>query len=294
MNSLLRPLVTLFLSLALGSALTAQESADLFAYDRARPLDLQEVGVRTEAGAVVRDVTFAGARGRVKAYLVTPTAPAPGATLAAILFVHWFGEPQTTNRTQFLAEAVALASRGVVSLLVDCMWSEQRAWWGHIGKGDDRADGIAQVVSLRRAMDLLLSQPGVDAGRFALVGHDFGAMYGSVAGAADGRPKAYVLMAPTLRLTDWFLFVAKPADVEAYKAGLAPLDAIDAVGRLNAPVFFQFAAQDQYVPPPRPTQFYDAAKPRKVMATYDTNHDLHLPQVAVDRVAWLAQELGLK
>ena len=291
--SLARSLLLAAFAFALPALHAAESDADLFAYDRGRPLNLQQVGSETRDGALVRDITFEGATGPVKAFLVSPATPA-GDSHAAILFVHWFGEPKTTNRTQFLGDAIELARRGVVSLLVDTMWAEQRRWWSNVGKGDDRADGINQVITLRRAMDLLLAQPGVDAARFALVGHDFGAMFGSVAGAVDGRPKAYVLMAPTPRLADWYLFVAKPADVEAYKRGLEPLDAINAVGRLNAPVFFQFATNDQYVPMPRPTEFYDAAKPRKFMASYDTNHDLHPPEIAADRIAWLVNELKLK
>jgi hypothetical protein len=30
------------------------------------------------------------------------------------------------------------------------------------------------------------------------------------------------------------------------------------------------------------------------MATYNAGHDLHTPEVAADRVAWLERELGLK
>jgi pimeloyl-ACP methyl ester carboxylesterase len=128
----------------------------------------------------------------------------------------------------------------------------------------------------------------------ALVAHDFGAMFGAVMGAADGRPKAYVFLAPTPRLSDWYLFNVKPASVDDYKQELAPLDPINAVPKLTAPVFYQFAAKDKYVPLPRPAEFYDATKPRKQMATYDCEHEMLLPEIGADRVAWLVKELQLK
>jgi dienelactone hydrolase len=276
----------------LSSVSAAEPEANLFAYDSAAPLNVQETGRETRGAAVVRDLTFTAAGQPVKAYLVTPAAGS--GPHAAILYVHWFGNPVTTNRTQFLEEAVALAGRGVVSLLVDAMWS-RGGWWKERKPETDFAGGVQQVVELRRALDLLLAQPGVDPRRTALVAHDFGAMFGAVMGAADGRPKAYVFLAPTPRLSDWYLFNVKPASMDDYKRQLAPLDPIGAVAKLApAPVFYQFATKDEYVPAPRPAEFYEATAPRKLMGTYEAGHDLLPPEVAADRVAWLARELGLK
>ena len=265
--------------------------AELFNYDMTAPFNIIEVGQVPHGGATVRDITFVGVKDPIKAYLVSPVTPGPH---AAILYVHWFGDPETTNRTQFLNEAVALANRGVVSLLVDAMWSN-RQWWRERKPETDLAGGVQQVIELRRALDLLLSQPEVDAKRVALVAHDFGAMFGSVMGAADHRPKTYVLMAPTPRLSDWYLFNVKPASLDDYKKELAPLDPVNAVPHLApATVFYQFAAKDKYVPLPRPAEFYDATAPRKQMATYDCEHEMLLPEIAADRVSWLERELGLK
>jgi dienelactone hydrolase len=282
---------SLFLTLALTVATVSAAEPGLFDYDQSAPLDLKEIGVETRGGAQVRDITFIGAKDPIKAYLVAPTKPGP---YAAILYVHWFGDPETTNRTEFLKEAVALADRGVMSLLVDTMWSH-RGWWKGRKPETDFAGGVQQVIELRRALDLLLAQPGVDPARLAMVAHDFGAMFGAVAGAADGRPKAYVFLAPTPRLADWYLYNVKPANPDTYKQQLAALDPVNAVGRLApAPVFYQFATKDEHVPAPRPQEFYDATKARKLLGTYEAGHDLTPPEVAADRVAWLAKELGLK
>jgi hypothetical protein len=50
------------------------------------------------------------------------------ASMPAALWVHWLGEPATTNHTEFLADARSLAARGAVSLLVDMPWS-QKDWF---------------------------------------------------------------------------------------------------------------------------------------------------------------------
>lgn len=284
------PSALLSVVLAAGVPAFAADS-DLFHYDKTAPLNMQAVGVEQRGDVTVRDLTFVGVKDPIKAYLVVPVTPGPH---AAILYVHWFGAPETTNRTEFLNEAVALAERGVVSLLVDAMWS-QKGWWRGRKPETDLAGGVAQVIELRRALDLLLAQPGVEPARVAMVAHDFGAMFGAVMGAADGRPKAYVFLAPTPRLSDWYLYNVKPANVDDYKKQLAPLDPINAVAKLApAPVFYQFASKDKHVPPPRPAEFYGATAPRKQMATYDCEHEMLLPEIGADRVAWLAKELQLK
>jgi cephalosporin-C deacetylase-like acetyl esterase len=265
-------------------------ASGIFDYDRAAPLDLREIRRETRGEALVRDVTFDGGGRPVKAYLVGP-ASATGSS-AGILYVHWLGEPSTTNRSEFLNEALALAGHGVVSLLVDAMWAEP-GWYEQRIPEEDYDRSVGQVIALRRALDALLAQPGVDPARLAYVGHDFGAMYGAVMGAVDQRPKTYVLMAGAPHFIDWSLFARKPQDPAAYRAQLAPLDPVAHVARLApAPVFFQFAATDEYVSALAAAEFYAAAAPRKQAVTYRAGHDLHTAEVTTDRIAWLLRELN--
>jgi len=46
-------------------------------------------------------------------------------------FVHWLGDPKTTNLTEFSQDALALAHQGCVSLLIDAMWSQPN-WYERI------------------------------------------------------------------------------------------------------------------------------------------------------------------
>ncbi len=273
-------------------AMANEPTATIFNCDHSAPLNVKEIGCETRRAALIRDLTFTPTDQPVKAYLVSPASGT--GPYAAILYVHWLGEPATTNRTEFLDEAVTLAGRGVVSLLIDTMWAEPQ-WYKNRIPEEDHAHAIKQVIEIRRAMDLLVNQPNLDLKRVAFVGHDFGAMYGMIASANDRRAKTYVFMAGTPHFIDWFLFANQPKDLAAYRAQLAPLDPVNFVSHLApASVFFQFANQDQYVSATQAAEFYAAAGPRKQMATYKAGHDLHTAEVAADRVAWLSRELELK
>jgi dienelactone hydrolase len=285
--------------LALGSFVLAPafgEPTSRFEYDHSASLDVRELSVETRGEAILRDVTFRGVDLPVKAYVVTPvdavTAAKSKRPNAGLLYVHWLGEPATTNRTEFLNEALALAGQGVVSVLVDAMWSQPK-WYENRTPEDDYANSVRQVIELRRAMDLLLAQPTVDPERIGFVGHDFGAMYGAVMGGVDQRARTYVLMAGTPHFIDWMLFARKPKDLPSYRTQLAPLDPVKFVSSLApAPVFFQFAGTDEYVSATAAAEFFGAASPRKQMVTYKAGHDLHTAEVATDRIAWLMRELA--
>jgi predicted esterase len=222
--------------------------------------------------------------------------PAGAGPHPAILFVYWY-EPEShdSNRTQFHQEALDLARRGAVSLLVETMWSD-RDWFLKRTQADDYTSSLRQVVELRQAMDLLLAQPGVDAERFAYVGHDFGAMYGVLMGQADPRPTCYVLMAGTPRFPDWYLYYPKleGAAREAFKAEISPLDPIGHVAALaTTPLLFQFGNHDPHVPVERGQSFFDAAGEPKQICWYDAGHGL-CEQATSERISWLAAQLRLR
>ncbi|KPV46895.1 hypothetical protein SE17_42930, partial [Kouleothrix aurantiaca] len=185
------------------------------------------------------------------AEIIRPAAPG---SYAAALFVHWY-EPEAhySNRTQFVEQAKELARRGVISLLVETMWSD-RDWFYKRTQADDIANSMQQLAELRQALDLLLAEPGVDPRRVAYIGHDFGAMYGVLLGAADPRPSCYVLMAGTPRFPDWYLYYPRLPEAEraAFRASFAPHDPIAQIGRLApAPLLFQFGTSDPHVPAER-------------------------------------------
>src|SRR5262245_59950733 len=265
-----------------------------FAYPANAPFDVKEVGNEKREGAMVHDIVFVanpGGPAAQKAYLVVPEGKGP---FAGILWVHWLGDPATTNRTQYRGEAVALAGKGAVSLLVDAMWSAPE-WYGKRVPEQDYENSIRQVVALRRAMDLLASRPDVDKTRVGYVGHDYGGMYGMLAAGADRRAKAYVYIAVASSLNDWAFFARQPRSKTEYIRQNAPLELTDSLRRVkNATTLFQFATRDDYVCRADTAVLMGATADPKERRFYEADHAMTVPKAAEDRQAWLVKELGLK
>lgn len=279
-----------------------------FDYQRDLPLDLHENAVEQRDGVTVKDISYASparAGDRIAAYLVTPPAEVKPPH-AGILFAHWLEpEAQNSNRTQFLDEAVTLARDGVISVLPDCFWSttpakaagvRQFGWKTDVEH--DTALSIRQVMDLRRSLDVLLAQPGIDPARIGYIGHDFGAMYGSLVAAVDRRVKAYVLMAGTYSFADWFVFGSDFSleQQQKYIQAMQPLAPTNFISQAApAALFFQFAHSDYFVPERAAQTFYDAASQPKEIGWYDATHNMQdmKNETQRDRVAWTRKQLGL-
>jgi len=214
---------------------------------------------------------------------------------AAILYAHWY-EPQSpdSDRSQFEEEAKEMA-RGAVCLLVETLWSD-RDFFIKRTQEDDLQNSVEEVVNIRRAIDLLLSQPNIDSKRFAYVGHDFGGMYGVLAGSLDGRPSHYVVMAATPRFADWYLYGPK-LEGEAREAFIRQMSGIDPIAHAPklapAPIFFQFGTDDFHIPKERAEEFFQAAREPKKMKWYGAGHGLN-EDATRDRKVWLKEKLGLQ
>jgi dienelactone hydrolase len=216
-------------------------------------------------------------------------------TQAAILYVHWY-DPRSPNshRGQFETEAAEMAHSGAVCLLIETLWSD-RDFFLKRTQEDDLQNSIEEVVNLRRWMDLLLSQPNVDAKRLAYVGHDFGGMYGVLAGSLDQRPGHYVVMAATPRFPDWYLYGPR-LEGEAREAFIRQMSELDPIAHIPnlapADVFFQFGTDDFHVPREHAEEFFAAAKDPKKLKWYEAGHGLN-EDATYDRKAWLKEKLGL-
>jgi dienelactone hydrolase len=266
----------------------------LFEYDVNAPLDIKVEETERRGTTTVQDISFAspGSNKRIGAYLVRPDGDGP---FAGALFVHWYDpSADNSNRTQFLDEAVLLAERGVVSLLVETFWSDLE-WFGKRDRADDYPVSVGQVIDLRRGLDVIIAQPGVDPERITLVGHDFGGMFGAMLAGCDGRPGSYAIMAATPMFTDWYLLgppMPEPARTE-YVEQLAPLDPIRYVGQPGKAEFlFQFGTRDPYVPEEKALDFYNACGATKRIEWYDADHDIDVPKAHQDRIEWVLGQLG--
>ncbi len=282
-----------------GSAQEAlpEEVIAMFEYDASAPLAIEEVSSEQRGSVTVKDIAYPSpVTGKpIKAYLVLPAGEGkfPG-----VLYVHWY-EPEnpTSNRTEFLDEAVNMAEQdGIVALLPETMWSE---WtWYQQGRTleSDYDDASRQVIELRRGLDVLLAQVQVDSERVAYVGHDFGAMYGTLMGAVDQRPDAYVLIAGASNFNQWMLFGVPEdrAGLADYKAKMDELAPTRFISQVNAPVLFQFGTEDFYTPQADYEDYFAAALDPKTLKTYKTEHAMILDEIREDRLAFLREHLKLQ
>jgi dienelactone hydrolase len=261
-----------------------------FAFANVQPT-VTELSSDANGGVTVTDLTFtADGIQPTEAYLVAPESGPPG---PAIIWFHWveYGNP-TSNRTEFLQEARGLAARGAVSLLVQgrLPWLEPPVSITH-----DVSAIEQEVRMLWNGLLLLDVRPEVDNTRLAVVGHDFGGMYGSVFFGAEHHLNALVVMAPTARWADWFHRYWEISDPEdEYRAALAGLDPVtwlpEADGR---PILLQFASDDEYVPADVAAEISAAAGSTARTETYeDAGHELN-EAARTDREVFLAEHLAL-
>lgn len=272
--------------------LAAALDASAFSYDDKAPLNVTYSTSARVDGVPERAVRFDSANGR---HVTGVVVSGMGSGLhPAVLFVHWLGDAATTNHTEFAHDAAALAKRGVTSVLIDAMWAE-KDWYDKRTTEGDYQHSIDQVIDFRRALDMLLAQPNVDASRLAYVGHDFGSVYGALLAGVDDRPQWYVLMAGTPSLAQWYLLGEKPADIPAYVAQMAPLDPGPFLMRSKAKGFFlQFASRDFWISRAEAGQYTGyAPKPLRTVKMYDADHSLAIAAATTDRLAWLEEKLGL-
>ena len=263
-------------------------------YQKLEPQDIRLIGNRAQDGIenqlLVIQTPF-GYR-RVGEYFLPPTEE----PFAAILYIHWYEPPSpNSNRSQFAEEAKEMARSGAACLLIETLWSDPDFFLKRT-QAEDVQNSIEEVTNIRRAIDLLLSRPGVDTGRFALVGHDFGGMYGVLAGSLDQRPTHYVVMAATPRFPDWYLYSPQlegQAREELIRQ-FSPLDPIAQIPNLSpAPILFQFGTDDPHVPKDRALEFYEAAHQTKEIKWYASGHGLNA-DAAADRKKWLKENLRLR
>jgi dienelactone hydrolase len=218
-----------------------------------------------------------------------------GRPRAAVLWLHWLGH-RHNDRGEFLPLAVELAARGVVSLLPA----------GHFPWVPD-PDGTArdvqrvhdQVRAHAIALDHLCAQPGVDPARVAVVGHDYGGMYGALLADQDERVSALALQAVDSGWANWFstywLKLEGDARVD-YGMRFAPVEPIVSVARsaprLRDGVLFQWAGNDTFVGPDVPNAYASANPLARAIDYAGADHMLD-DHAARDLVGFLEERLGL-
>ena len=283
------------LAVAVAGALATAAAAPSLATPRAaRPSQHSASSRPARAGAevIIQDVRVpVPGQHAVPAYLVRSAGRLRPHSHAGILFLHWLGQIHS-DRTEFLAEAVQLASHGAVSLLPEGVFPYEAS---PVGTKRDVTAIKRQLVVFRAAFNYLLGQRSVSHSRVAVVGHDYGAMYGALLASSDRRVHAAVLAAPDATWGHWFVkywlgFTGKKA--ARYDALFAPLQPVRHVARLGSHELFQWAGTDIFVSAGIRKRFAAAAPKARVDLYPSSDHQLTSTAQA-DRDAFLQRQLGL-
>jgi len=305
MKTVVNRILKLMMALLVAASPSLGQDADLlshFQYDQKAALDIQEIGVEHRGDVMVHDISYASPKGgRVPAYLVIPSGKG---AFAAVIWGHWYMPgSEFLNRKEFLAEAVALAPSGVVSLLIDGPIARP----GHVENDDFLSeqqiiDRVQAIVDMRRGADLLLARSDVDPKRLGYVGHSYNAETGAFLSGIDRRFRCFVLMAGAM--SDQITMKSKevqdyrqkvgPEKFDAFMTKYAWLDQGKYVSRA-APeyVFLQYGSQEDFLTPERDREYAAVVSEPKRFKLYDAPHALNA-EARRDRVAFLAEQLNFK
>lgn len=296
-------LVVIFLWPRVWAGVLPKELSDLFQYDAKTAFNVQELSNFERDGVKVRDILFDSPKGgRVPAYVVEPIGPGPH---AGVVFGHW----GNGIKTEFLDEAMLYAKAGAVSVLIDYPWVRPAPWRRLVNDfakpAQDRDVYIQAVVDLRRALDLLESRADIDRNRLGYVGHSYGAQWGAILSAVDGRIKTAVLVSGIPSLGDVFLGddpdmielrkALPQGQLENYLKTVGVLDAIHYV-LYAAPraLLFQFARHERGWDEAVMKRYAAAGSDPKDVKWYDTGHETNDIRAVADRAFWLEKHIGLQ
>jgi dienelactone hydrolase len=271
------------LALALGGGVNAAQASGAARDGKA---------ATSTAGIVVKDIVIKVRHQQpVSAYLVKPEGRLHSNSSAGVLWLHWLGQIHN-DRTEFLGEAVSMAQRGVVSVLPQGYFP-----WvpDPVGTEADVTMVRNQVKAMQAALDRLISTRGVDRSRIAVVGHDYGAMYGSLLADRDHRVSVLVMEAADSTWCNWFatFWLGFEGQERAdYCALFDGLDPVEHTSRLGSHVLFQWAGDDFFIPTEVQDAFAATSPDAQVLVYPNADHQLTDAALA-DRDAFLADQLGL-
>jgi dienelactone hydrolase len=289
----LAPICLVFVALALvacggGRSSGLPESlAHLYVYDAKAPLHEVDRGLANHDFPVrIHDVSFSDSKGGgADAYLCVPPGKGP---FAGAVLVPGSG----SGRVDMLFQAVQVAARGAVTLaiLTPFIHGSPQLPDSLAGARAYRDQFEENVVTVRRAFDLLERRSDVDSHRLGLAGYSLGASLSSVVSGVDPRPVAVALIAPPSHPH----FMPPFRGDDAVKAAriLAPVDPKRYLRVASAHLFLQMARFDQLHPRNEQQAVIEAAGPGAKVKWYPTGHEMSA-QAFSDTVTWLGDQLGL-
>jgi poly(3-hydroxybutyrate) depolymerase len=273
-----------------------EDNLHLFDYDMDQPVSITDNSIAQEAGYSLHDIAYPSPKGGdVTAYLLVPEGSGP---FAAILLMHG----SSGSRESLLPFAKDLVITGAVVMTIDGPAARVKARNWLTFTPQDREEQIQLIVDLRRGVEILTQQKGVDSSRIGFIGYSYGAAMGGLLAGVEHRIQAYGLMVGDGGLVTHFMEDGKPVGgFETLPAGMRetwlqamePIDSIHYVGHASpSALFFQNARYDSLVTEADALAYQAAGSEPKRIEWYDSGHGL--PAAAyIDMVNWLAEQIGI-
>ncbi|HEX8236803.1 MAG TPA: dienelactone hydrolase family protein [Abditibacteriaceae bacterium] len=275
-----------------------------YAYDAKQPLDAKVVGQQDSFVASTRRLTMRGARGAtVPVYILLPSIASANSKVPGVVLLHG----KDGRAEDMLIGAQFLATRGYASVIPEYVGHGTRRdpanpvqMFG--GEPQVLRDSIIESIQdVRRALDLLVAQPEVDATRIGLMGYSLGAIMGSITTAVEPRIDTAVLIVGG---ADWktLLTQSQERDAAKWRAGgefkesaielLEGIDPKNFAGHIAPrPVLFINGTQDKIIPRAAAEALFEAAKEPKEQLWLEYGHMLPPTVVAVPLQEWLDDKL---
>jgi dienelactone hydrolase len=274
----------------LASGCGGSDGGDTFAYDAAAPLALEEGSRDLQDGPLaVRAISFGSGDDRVAGYLVTP--PRRDERVPAVVYLHGSGG----DRSQLLPLASWLAARGAIALTLTLpsgsasppggVTPEETLRW-------QRDTIVADVVSVRRALDVLAADDRVDPERLGLVGWSFGGRLGALVAGVDDRIRATALMSAGAAPVSEYVAAAPEELQDDVESVLTPIDPLSRIGAAEGEILLQAGRSDSVVPRDALQALADAAPEVARLRWYGAEHDLD-DQARREQLDWLADRLAI-
>jgi dienelactone hydrolase len=260
-----------------------------FAYDKAQPLgfvDRGRINPRAERVAI-EDVSLRSGGRVVEGYLLVP--PGRGRRPAVVL-VHGSGG----DRNELLEQAKRLAERGVVALTITEPSTSDpparaRTLAGTLRRLEEGQ--VRDVVTIRRAVDVLQSLPDVDRGRIGYLGWSAGARAGTFVAASEPRVKALALLSAGAAPVSDYVANAPPGVRRLVRTTLTRIDPIRYVAHARpGTLLLEDGRRDEIVPRSALENIVRAAPAATKVHWYDAPHALDAAAYR-DAFIWLEGKL---
>jgi len=268
----------------------ATPAASPFDYDASPALRFQDGG-RVNSGdypIAIHDVSYLSQGERVEAYLAIPLGKERH---PAVIFLHGSGG----DRTQMLLSATWMAGRGALTLTLTAPSTGVAGIAGATPLEQlkqERNLSVADVVAVRRAVDLLGERADVDRDRIGFLGWSSGARTGAILAGVEPRLRGVILMSGGAAPISEYIAqipVALRPPLEPILRSIDPLRSI--ADAKPERLLLQLGSQDEVVPLEALEAMVVAAPKGTEVRRYAAGHGLN-QKALKEQLAWLTEKLG--